>query len=540
VLVTFRITYWIMRWRFAGPVALVATLVLAVSCRMSSDPTSVVDRDTAWAAEVDPWVERFLSNVEQLGGLGAAPFLAPDVLVDVRTMAGHAVLYDGVDAAIGFFYEMQAFRGSTGERMGFGEVRYVDANGVVIPGAYDRSVHPGVSPLLPDPVVIELDVGPGGIERVGYLPATRTWRRFDQTHVLQPADDAERTATAWAAAWSADDQDLVTDLYDHDAVLEDDVGGVHVRGVQAIADRWALSRMTAWDVIEHHGAPAVYLRSPRYGPDSESLTVLALVRGDAGAGCPGEFAVSLELDTDGRIRHERRLRSVTDALRCVAHEWLPDGWWTERTIPAGGASVSEDLTKVTGQIGVGGTTVEIRNGTPVLTELVSWGLARFDLAGMRLPVIRSVTFTSYTDYCDDVTGRTIFLPDLDPVTGRPPGGDWDVVLCFESGDAFIDDYGTAPSPLTRFVVLHELAHVWIDQNLDPAVAEYFMARFELPTWDDRAFDWNQRGVEWAADFIAWGLMDAPMPLFELDVPPIEWRVHAFQLLTGRQPLRRVE
>jgi hypothetical protein len=71
---------------------------------------------------------------------------------------------------------------------------------------------------------------------------------------------------------------------------------------------------------------------------------------------------------------------------------------------------------------------------------------------------------------------------------------------------------------------------WTMQNLDTAVRDDFVAWLDLPTWNDRAFDWEQRGVEWAASFMSWGLMDVPMPLFELDAPPIEQRVDGFVML----------
>jgi hypothetical protein len=35
-------------------------------------------------------------------------------------------------------------------------------------------------------------------------------------------------------------------------------------------------------------------------------------------------------------------------------------------------------------------------------------------------------------------------------------------------------------------------------------------------------------------------MDAPMPLFDLDVPPIDRRVEGFQMLTSREPLQPLE
>jgi hypothetical protein len=534
-----------MRWRCGIAVVLVVTLA-ASSCRTTPEPPAPVDEAGAsWASEAVPWIQQFLVRVEELGGIGALPFLDPDIVVDVRTLSGHVEVYEGVSRAMAFFDKMRVVPGSSGERLSFGDVYYVDATGIVVPGGYDRSIRPDVSPPILGHMIMFLEVGPRGIERLEHHPSSASWRQGNFTPWAPRADDAERIAATWAAAWSGDDPHLVERLYAHDAVLEDHVTGVDVAGVQTVADRWALSPTTTWEVIERDGTPAVHLWPPKHGADARPLVMLALVRGDVGNGCPGEFAVRWEVDTDNRVMRERRLRSVADARRCVSHVELPDGWWTGRAVPGADgsgeeipadcdAAASEDLETVTERIVVSEMTIEICNGTPVLAELVMWGLSRFYLADMQLPVVHRVTFTSFSDFCPHVAGRTIFDSDRDPETGRPIA---DVVLCLDSDDVYMDERGAEPSPLTRFMVLHELAHAWIMQNLDPAVRDDFVAWLDLPTWNDRAFDWEHRGVEWAASFISWGLMDVPMPLFELDVPPIEQRVDGFLKLTERQPLQ---
>ena len=49
-----------------------------------------------------------------------------------------------------------------------------------------------------------------------------------------------------------------------------------------------------------------------------------------------------------------------------------------------------------------------------------------------------------------------------------------------------------------FVLIHELAHVWIEENVGVAVRREFVQRNDLPTWNDHDYDWDFRGVELAA------------------------------------------
>lgn len=262
-------------------------------------------------------------------------------------------------------------------------------------------------------------------------------------------------------------------------------------------------------------------------------------------GCPGDVAVRWELDAQGRILRERRMHSVVDADRCVGDERLPEGWWTGRELPAGSswandalrtacaAMTREDLETVTEQIIEGDLTVELCNGTPVLSALVNWAMSRFYLAGLPLPVVRRVTFTRFTDFCPERPGKAIFFPAVDPRTGAEIA---ELVLCMGDADVYLDEHGAIPSLRTKYLVLHEFAHVWIVQHLDPSVRDGFVEWLDLPTWNDKEFAWDERGVEWAASFIGWGLLDGPMPLYELEVPPIEQRVEGFRMLTGVEQL----
>jgi hypothetical protein len=88
----------------------------------------------------------------------------------------------------------------------------------------------------------------------------------------------------------------------------------------------------------------------------------------------------------------------------------------------------------------------------------------------------------------------------------------------------------------EFVLLHELAHVWIDANADDATRHRYLQVRGLDTWSDRTVPWRERGVEDAAFVIQQNLRDvAPSVLASAT-----WmgRIQAFELLTDRRsPLR---
>ena len=88
----------------------------------------------------------------------------------------------------------------------------------------------------------------------------------------------------------------------------------------------------------------------------------------------------------------------------------------------------------------------------------------------------------------------------------------------------------------EFVVLHELAHVWIDANLGEVARDEYVRARGLAAWSDHSVPWAQRGVEDAAFVVQQNLRDvAPSSLASAT-----WadRIAAFELLTGvPSPLR---
>ena len=162
---------------------------------------------------------------------------------------------------------------------------------------------------------------------------------------------------------------------------------------------------------------------------------------------------------------------------------------------------------------------------------MQWALARFDRAGLELPRVESITFTRFSDYCADLDGLAI------PSEGDHRNAEWGVVLCL-SEDEVCDDPGCARyNTAVKRTVLHELAHVWMEQFVPEPTKAAFMSWRGLQTWDGHATDWARSAAEHGAEFITWGLLGSGYAMVEVGLPSVDERVTGFQLLTGRQPLQ---
>jgi hypothetical protein len=97
----------------------------------------------------------------------------------------------------------------------------------------------------------------------------------------------------------------------------------------------------------------------------------------------------------------------------------------------------------------------------------------------------------------------------------------------------------ASEPYQRKFALHEMAHGWIEANVDAATLDRFMDDRGIVTWNDRSYDWKQRGTEQAAEIVAWGLGEGEIaPL--LPTPVADGQLaELYELLTGRAPINGI-
>jgi len=91
-------------------------------------------------------------------------------------------------------------------------------------------------------------------------------------------------------------------------------------------------------------------------------------------------------------------------------------------------------------------------------------------------------------------------------------------------------------PYQRKFALHEMAHGWIETNVDGAVLDRFMDIRGIAAWNDRSYDWKHRGTEQAAEIVTWGLGEgeiSPLLPEAVDGPTL---ARLYELITGREPI----
>lgn len=80
----------------------------------------------------------------------------------------------------------------------------------------------------------------------------------------------------------------------------------------------------------------------------------------------------------------------------------------------------------------------------------------------------------------------------------------------------------------KYLILHELAHAWEYHTVSDTTRLAYLHHTGLDAWDRTDLDWEDRGVEAAAQAIAWGLLDTPIT----NPAPFGEQLHQFELLTG--------
>ncbi len=91
-------------------------------------------------------------------------------------------------------------------------------------------------------------------------------------------------------------------------------------------------------------------------------------------------------------------------------------------------------------------------------------------------------------------------------------------------------------PYARKFALHEIAHAWIETNVDPSVLRSFMDVRGVEAWNKKSFPWKERGTEQAAEIVTWGLGDGEIAPQLTE--PLESKAMAglYELLTGHSPI----
>ena len=473
--------------------------------RPGTSPAAGTPEPTGPAAAAQAWFDAYDAALDR-GLVDLYGYYSTDVTVDHRALGMETT--PGRDA---LRYHLTTMAGAILLERDPVEPLHVSTTGAVAVMAMPGSTR----------AAFVMSLAPTGITSETYAPSLVTSRATRPTH--ERLARLQQSAGAYVAAWASKDRPAVVGLYSADARISDDLQGITTTGLDEVR-RLAAAPATegglagaAMVSLPGLGGPAVFATG---GTDpGDPLDTVVLLLSIDGA-CPSGLAIVLHLDDKGRITEEARHHSIVDLGDCAVPNLATGPWWEGLAIPPG-ISVEHS-----GTLTVEGRTLQVRNSSPALDRLLTWGMQRFQAASLVVPALDGVTFVDRQ------------APACTGVNGLAAGGD--VSLCFGTSDACTDDGCAAWRAWAKKAVLHELSHVWLSQNVTPEVRTTFVRSAGLRAWESDGLPWGQRGVELAADTMAAALMDAPVTLnakFERGFACAELRraVHDHCAPAARQP-----
>jgi hypothetical protein len=166
---------------------------------------------------------------------------------------------------------------------------------------------------------------------------------------------------------------------------------------------------------------------------------------------------------------------------------------------AGGPLAARQTSRVALQPGV-----TVFSEDPVQQQLAGWAVARFERAGLNPPTVE-IAFHADASECGGRLGY--------------------------AKDGHVDVCTALVNEMARRNLLHEMGHIWIDQNVSRADRDRFLEFRGLRTWNASTADWDDRGYEQGAEIMAWALGDRILTAQIPENDPAQLGV-AFEILTG--------
>jgi len=83
---------------------------------------------------------------------------------------------------------------------------------------------------------------------------------------------------------------------------------------------------------------------------------------------------------------------------------------------------------------------------------------------------------------------------------------------------------------------HELAHAWLNAELDGERRRAFLAHRGLATWGDSSVRWDERGKEQAAEVLTWALLRHPLLFVRFGRKSCAGLAEGYETLTGMKPV----
>lgn len=487
-----------------------------------------------WAWEAEAWTDALEALADE-HPFKQSVYYSPDAVHDAVMLSGEAFYREGRHDVIAMqMKDVEA-------EWVFGPV-YLDVGGAARAVTLEYPPEMGGGSLAS---MTDITIGDEGIERLthqrGTWYAERTTWASGTEESRAAAGVADDAAGDYVQAWSTGNEDLIRRIYAYDAIVDDRVRAVTVAGHDAILvlaqeSSTPLRQLTLGEMFpasvmsdDPHpdsSTPAVFfdMEPALTGPLTE---VWVPVRSKAA--CPGHWMAALTLNAEHEIVHELRYSALESLRACDAPADLADGWWTGRDLPRAFGE------RVTGALDTRAGSVEIRNGTPSSDALVQWAFDRFATAGLPAPTVASIRFdpfdarcTSFAGYADWGDGMTSILICFDSTGIGPPR--------LRPGAETSDDLDEPSTPTRGHLVLHELSHAWLVDHTDRDTREAFVTTMGLDTWNDPETAWSERGVEWAAEVLVWGVEGLERLPINLGSPPCQTITTGYHILTGSEPV----
>lgn len=476
---------------------LVAAALMAASCGTAQP----------WAAPAHAWTDAFVAAHHQEAET-LASFLAPDVVWHT--------LHRGLIHGRAGYVEVAALEDGS-----FGEVL-----------AEPRPLGRDLLALVQDDRVSLLTIRSQGLlERVDLAPAPLPGAPdgipLDAWGTPRPPTDeaALEIARQYLKVWNDADVQALHGLYAPHAVVVDSLDQRVVDGTDGILAEARRPRPT---LVPDGRSPSssTYPRPTSWGHGLDGVWLLLATREP----CPDRHLVVLDLDAFGRVDVERRLHDVASVESCGPPGGPEQGWWVGRRLPV---PLGE---RQTGVVDSPAGPIEVYNGSTDLRleVMVSWAVRLFVDAGIGAPPVASVRFDPFDARCLRNLGYAEWTD-----------GSADILVCADERDIAwqvapdphcLHDGCVQAPPGRRHLVVHELAHAWMVEHVDAREKDAFLRLHGLSTWDDEAMAWSGRGIEVAAETLAWGLMAEPYGLFLSVDPDCERLAAGFEVLTGRAPV----
>jgi hypothetical protein len=186
------------------------------------------------------------------------------------------------------------------------------------------------------------------------------------------------------------------------------------------------------------------------------------------------------------------MRTVTRFLALGISIAAALGWWWMRSARATDAVAIR-------------ANVEVTGATPEQLALARWAVGRFETAGLKPPVVE-IAFHGDALGCEGHLGWA-----------QPGRVDVCTVLANE---------------MSRRNLLHEVSHIWLDQNLGIGTRNAFLRERGLSSWNSSRDPWELRGYEQGAEIMAWALGDR---ILSPQIPDNEPKrlAAAYELMTGK-------